>query len=119
MPDLNNHLNFANRNDQFSQDLVSEQRHLDWAVTVMFYAAVHYVETYFAMNNLHDTSHIGREGTIHRDRKLRRIYAAYRELKDDSVKTRYECHIFPAKEIVSRIQPNLLAIKNHISGLLV
>lgn len=92
---------------------------MDWAVAVMFYAAVHYVEVYFAMRNIHPTSHSGREGIISRDKKLRGIYATYRELKDDSGETRYQCHLFPVQEVVSRIQPNLVTIKNHISGLLV
>ena len=119
MPDLNNHLHFADNNEQFSQDLVSDQRHLDWAVTIMFYAAVHYVEAYFAMNNIHHDSHAKREGIIRRDRRLRIIYTAYRELKDDSEDTRYRCHIFPGTEVVTRIQPTLVTIRNYISGFLV
>lgn len=47
MPDKRSHLAQANHNDQFARKLVNngEGPH-DWAVTVTFYAALHYLESW-------------------------------------------------------------------------
>lgn len=119
MPNLDDHLSAARNNERFSEDLIAERRYLDWAVTGMFYAAIHYVEAYLSLRTEHSLSHRMRDSEIASDPKLINIFDHYSDLKNDSTQSRYECHIFPVQEVVSRIQPNLVTIKNHISGLLV
>ncbi len=118
MPNLDEHLQIAGNNISFSQSLISEQRYLDWAVTGMFYAAIHYVEAYLADKNVHSSFHSRRDSAIQQDVNLCIIYDEFSDLKNDSIQTRYYGFIFPLSEIVSRIQPSLNTIRNHISSLL-
>jgi type IV secretory pathway VirB3-like protein len=61
----------------------------DWAVTGMFYAAVHYVMAYLATQGIHPVLHHVRNSHIHRDPKLNSIYIDYRELQNNSEDARY------------------------------
>jgi hypothetical protein len=64
----------------------------DWAVTGVFYAALHYIEAYFAgrVPALHPPSHTIRDNHIHSDNTLRAIYVDYRQLEDESRNARYD-----------------------------
>lgn len=118
MPNLDEHLQIAKTNTSFSQYLISEQRFLDWAVTGMFYAAIHYVEAYLANQNVHSSFHSRRDSAIQQDVNLCIIYDEFSDLKNDSIQTRYYGFTFPLADILSRIQPSLNRIRSYIVGLL-
>ena len=84
-------------------DLASYLRHtkadcLDWAVTCLFYAAIHYINAYFVKAHIpipqrHRTSNPkkpGRLNIVQRDSVLSQIYPEYRHLDDESRDARYE-----------------------------
>lgn len=118
MPDVNTHLRVARNNEDFSRDLISENRYLDWAVTGIFYSAIHYVEAYLATQAIHSASHRGRDTEIYSDTNLRHIYDEISDLKNDSTQTRYQGYVFSQSEILSRIRPCLERVKSHIQSLL-
>ena len=64
----------------------------DWAVTAVFYTAVHYVEAYFASRvpARHLPNHTIRDNYIHHDRTLNVIHDDYRQLYDESRSARYD-----------------------------
>src|SRR5439155_13741854 len=71
---------------------------LDWAVTCLFYSAVHWVNAYLTKQRIpiprrhqgSDPQKPGRMNIVQQDSSLRRIYSSYRHLDDESRDARYE-----------------------------
>lgn len=82
------HLQLAQRNHHFYQELRREGRHLDWAVTVLFYVALHLVAAYATAHGetLADNHEVIRR-YVRSD--LAGIERHYRLLFDRSRDTRY------------------------------
>ncbi|MBC8449854.1 MAG: hypothetical protein H8D78_19140 [Chloroflexi bacterium] len=89
----------------------------DWAVTVMFYAALHLVECYLARKDLHPSDHTVRDAYLQRTAGLKPIWTQYRRLKDESQSARYEGATFTAAE-AQRLRTLLAEIEAHITTLL-
>lgn len=85
------HLDRARQNYQLYRKLADEGIHLDWAVTVLFYTALHLVQTCL-IEMATDISQVPRE---HGDRRyyvstrLNSIFRDYRLLEDLSREMRY------------------------------
>jgi hypothetical protein len=92
----------------------------DWAVSGNFYAALHYVEAYFANRKppLHPATHQLRDSHIHADAKLSAIYVDYRQLKDESRDARYDASIAFTQADVTRTRTCLDRIKAVVVPLL-
>ena len=92
----------------------------DWAVTATFYAAVHYVEAYFAKCKppIHSTLHKTRDSSIQRDPVLKPLYSTYRELENQSRNARYEAHIPFTQAEVTESASNLAELKKVLVPLL-
>lgn len=88
------HVEQAQRNEAFLESLaIDSTPYLDWAVTVIFYAALHYLRALFAH---HHVANIARYGDVDKAfarlavvRQEAGIYNDYRQLKDDSRDARY------------------------------
>ena len=65
MPSSLTHRQQAQHNEEFiaSFDLDSTP-YLDWVVTAIFYAALHFVDSYLAIRGVHLSSHRGRDSLI-------------------------------------------------------
>lgn len=87
MPTKEEHRAKAVHNEQFVSSLATP--YWDWAVTGLFYAAVHYVMAYLATRNIHPVLHQVRNSQIHRDAILNPLYIDYRELQNNSEDARY------------------------------
>lgn len=113
------HLAKAKHNEAFVAALADP--FWDWAVTVTFYAALHYVMAFLATKADHPPTHQVRNSHIHRDRVLRPIYIDYRELQNESEDARYlernPLTAFAAAD-VTRLKGNLDKIKKLILPLL-
>jgi hypothetical protein len=72
---------------------------MDWAVTGIFYAALHYIEVFLATQSVHSPAHCSRETLFRRFPQLNPIYSEYRTLKDDSEGARYRLEAFTAHEV--------------------
>jgi len=109
----------AQDNEEFADtfDLSHPHKHLRWAVTVIFYAAVHYVEAYFDLRyNRHHNSHKRRQRSIRNNGQLRRIYNLYRSLEDESRNARYDGKNFSPDD-VEDLKGNLENIKEEMRRL--
>ena len=82
----------------------------------MFYAAVHFVEAYFADQGQHLVSHETRGNYVARDAKLRPIYKDYEDLKFYGFNARYEMMGFTRQDVKDAL-PKAQAIKSHIQRL--
>lgn len=119
MPSKKDHLGKAQHDEQFVSSLnLSTTPFVDWAVTGLFYAALHYVEAYMATQNRHSPDHRARDSAIHRDSGISSIYDDYNELKNFSINARYYMIKFTEADVTQTLQPRLDAIKAHILPLL-
>ena len=116
MPTEKQHLQQAAHNEKFfyDYDLVNSP-YIDWSVVVLFYAALHYVEAFFAKQSpaIHCTRHPERDREV--NRLLSPLYADYRDLKNDSVEARYKMKKFSADDVIRHVVPSFDSIKNHLA----
>lgn len=85
----------------------------DWVVTGIFYAALHYVDSYLASINVHPGNHSVRDRWF-REPELDPIFFQYRILKDESNLARYDVHQFGQQDVQDHLS-YLRKIKNHLS----
>lgn len=126
MPTRQEHVAKAVHNESFVQTLsLTTTPFLDWAVTGMFYAAVHYVDAYLATKNIHPKRHRavptqpGQQSNAGPGRSdyvywhLKRIYQDYRYLDDQSREARYEPKRFAPQDIQA-CSDSLTAVRQHL-----
>jgi len=113
------HLAKAGHNEKFVAAIVDP--FWDWAITGIFYAALHYLMAFLATKGDHPGTHQVRNSHIHRDATLKPIYVDYRELQNESEDARY-MERNPATAFteadVKRLTVNLRNIKNLVTPLL-
>jgi hypothetical protein len=88
------HIAQARHNEAFLGTLdLRSSPYLDWAITVIFYAALHYLRAIFARNLITNIARYGdMDKAFERLAVMKRnpgIYDDYRQLKDDSREARY------------------------------
>jgi hypothetical protein len=115
MPTQQQHLSQAKHNENFvkSFDLDSTS-YLDWVVTGIYYAALHYIESYLALLKKHPRSNEYRERMFQEIKDLTSIYPDFRTLKDYSQGARYDLQKFSKVEVEDIIRNELNDIRNHI-----
>ena len=118
MPSKNQHLQKARHDEEFVQFLDSTAvKFTDWAATGLFYAALHYVEAYFATRGTHSPDHRARDSSVYRDKRLRQIYNDYNELKNFSINARYYIIPIATDELRLNLAPRLAAIRECVLSL--
>jgi len=90
------HLSQANHNERLFQQLGSGSLGAyDWAITVMFYSLLHFVDAWLLQHhNIIPKGHTKKRGVLGRNdyvkQHLPQIYGAYKRLYDASIRARYE-----------------------------
>jgi hypothetical protein len=94
------HINWARQNEEFAKSL-DPKFNIDanWAITAVFYAAVHYVDAYFAARGQRPVDHDEREQKLNRDDFFASVRKIYKELKRLSREARYEMAPYGEKEV--------------------
>lgn len=99
---------------------VSKPGAIDWAITMLFYSALHQVEAYFAKQKIHHGGHggtSGRDSSIENDPYTNGISQTYQRMKTASINARYNVMTYtPAK--ITAMKKDLDTIKAHIAPLL-
>lgn len=117
MPDQQRHLQYWQSNDALSQRLEREGE-LDWAVTTMFYSALHLVDAVLSQINSHPRSHGDRDRAMSRVRVLQADYPRYREMSERSRDASYECIAIPANRVqdlrTNEFSPLQAALRAHL-----
>lgn len=114
MPDKATHIAQANHNAAF-RDTIDNSVYSDWAVTVIFYQALQYVDALLAqMGNIHLGGHDVREGHIKSSPELRPILNFYYRLKNRSRNARHHAARFPVAEVERCKNEDVRKIKDHI-----
>jgi hypothetical protein len=108
------HSDWAERNEQFADSLdLSTNIGVNWAITALFYAALHYVDAYLSSRGKREADHERREWVIQNDPILSEIWQPYRYLKHLSREARYE--IAPYTEVEFRkAKQRLQQVKKYI-----
>jgi uncharacterized protein (UPF0332 family) len=118
MPSEANHLASARNNEEFAEFLLTqpEGRFLGWAVSSVYYAAVHYGRAYLrAKGGPTITSHPGFETHFVRISGDQSLYELYRYLKDESERARYDCATYTKAEVSELRQKFLIPFRDAIS----
>ena len=88
MPTKQEHLDQANHNEQFYGSF-NRADYKDWAVTVLFYIALQYIDAFLATKGIHPGKHDTRDNSIQRISEIRSLWPHYRFMKDHSRTARY------------------------------
>ena len=121
MPEENAHRRQAEHNETFlaAWDLATSP-YLDWAVTAVFYAALHYIRALAARHHFTNvSSYADMDRLFERVAVFRRrhdLYADYRQLKDDSRAARYDCRRFVPAEVAGLRDEELRRIRSFVLG---
>lgn len=119
MPQKHEHVAKAKHDEEFVNSLdLSTTPYLDWAITALFYAALHYVEAYFASMKRHSPDHRTRDSAIQRDSRIRALYNDYSELKNFSINARYYVTTFSPRDVTVDLLPRLANIRTRITPML-
>jgi hypothetical protein len=114
VPSKEDHLNRAQENEDLAGSLdLNSTLNVDWAITILFYAALHYVDAYLAVKPIHPPSHESRDSEIQNNGSLSIIYNDYRRLKDKSIAARYEIANFHRSQF-PQIKARFDKIKLHV-----
>lgn len=120
MPDVAQHLAQAARNEGLSQQLEVQQP--EWAMTVLFYASLHYVEAYFfdqatGSQPQHYSTHAQRTLGV-TTRLPNNIAKCYKRLYTRSRQARYDCVVFTTADVQRWRRDALEPIKHYVQGIL-
>lgn len=116
MPTSDQHRRQAAENEAVSLEL--ETAHPGWAVTALFYAALHYVEAYFYIEGVrtglpqHSASHAQRTPAVRL--RLAPVFPHYHRLLDRSVAARYDCKTFTQSDVQRLRHQDLDVLRSHI-----
>jgi len=108
------HISKAERNEKFAET-VSKTAYLDWAVTVYFYAALHYVDAVLAVSGIHPDSHTQRVDAIGANITLSVVRPEYRLLETLSQNARYRAMKIENSDL-QKSQDSFSILRAHLRG---
>ena len=112
MPLQAEHISKADRNEAFAVT-VSKTAYLDWAVTIIFYSALHYVDAVLAVSGIHPDNHAQRGAAIGTNATLRVVRGEYRILETLSQNARYRSMRIDGGDL-QEAQKNFDTLKAHL-----
>jgi hypothetical protein len=119
LPSQQEHMQKAAGNAAFALSIpLTDQTRIDWALVILFYAAVHYIEAYLASSGQHLKNHTTRDSMVGRDSSLRPVFADYQDLKFYGFNARYEVSGFSAHDITDVASKACARIESHIKSIL-
>ena len=118
MPQREQHLARADENEKLALGLSRQHGFcVDWAITMLFYSGLHWIDAYLAGKNFHPANHEIRDDEVEKNGSLSDIFRDYRRLKDLSRAARYEIPNF-GEDKLAIAMGRLSNIKRHITGVL-
>ena len=113
------HLDKAEHNEAFVLELEPHRNgYPDWAITALFYSALHYVSAYLRNCGIRVVTHQERENAINRGTFRRTISRPYKRLKARGLLARYGNYKFSSAE-VHDVFKHLDAIKRYATKKLI
>ncbi len=119
MPSKQEHITKAAGNAALALSMpLNNQTQIDWALVILFYAALHYVEAYLSTLDQHLRSHTTRDNAVGRDSNLKKIFLEYQDLKFYGYNARYETSGFKAHDVTDIAAKNFAKIEAQLKPLL-
>jgi len=115
-PTQQDHIEQAAHNESLALSLAATP-HTDWAVTALFYAALHLLDAYTTPQG-RLKSHQKRIGFVYRSPDFSSVASHYRELLDRSQDARYDCERFNPTFVLNLIQSDFEPFKQQARKLL-
>lgn len=110
------HFSWAQENEYLADTFrLDDNLETNWAITILFYAAVHYVDSYLSARNRREPDHDGREKQIALDDFFQPIRKDYKHLKNMSRAARYELAPYTEHDF-RKAQSHLFRIRDHIAA---
>lgn len=116
MPSVKQHIDKAKYNEQFFEDVKYD--YPDWAITGLFYSALHYVDAYLVSKGHSAEDHKTRLWFVESTKELKPIYANYRAMYDYSINARYKMHEFNIESLNDTHKTFYSPMKNDLLRLL-
>ncbi len=114
MPSAADHIIQAQHNEKFFH-VTDKSAYSDWAMTVLYYAALHYVDAFLARVGMVDPGgHDVRDQEVHHRAELRPVIKPYFRLKSRSRTARYYCGRFTLAELQRSYETDLNAIRSYL-----
>lgn len=114
MPGVQVHLDQAGHNETFFSR-IDVGSFSDWAVTVLFYSALHYIDAYLAARGHYDPGgHDVRDDLIRSDPNVRPVYNWYARLKSFSRSARYYGSRYSGSQVTGLYRGSFEPIKTHV-----
>lgn len=112
MPTKSEHVSKAERNEKIAATL-STTGYLDWAITCLFYAALHYVDAILSASVIHPEGHTERNLAIGTNDTLLKIRQEYRTLETLSRNGRYRAMTIEPDDL-HKAQQNFDVLRTHL-----
>ena len=110
------HIVQAARNQEVAELLATGGYH-DWAITALFYSAMHLIQAYLVQSGRTANSHWQRRQWIRNLTELRPVLAAFDELQAYSENARYECRNFSQSEFEVAESESYRTVVSHLRSL--
>jgi hypothetical protein len=113
MASSKDHWEQARGNESFYEEIGADRSGTpDWAITVLFYAALHYAKAAFAHQGITLGSHAELKTTMRN--RFRSVAPVYESLEDASRRARYDC-VRPQRDELQRAKQHLSDISDEIA----
>jgi uncharacterized protein (UPF0332 family) len=106
------HISKAEHNEKLAET-IGKTAYLDWAVTIIFYAALHYVDAILAASVVHPETHSERNDAIGTNATLMKIRPEYRTLETLSRNARYRSMKIEPTDL-QEAQNNFSVLRAHL-----
>jgi hypothetical protein len=113
MPNANDHIQQAQHNETFFR-FVDQSQYSDWAMTALFYAALHYIDAFLSQVGMNPGGHDDRDKEVANRKELRLIARQYFGLKNRSRNARYYCIKFTPQQLQEASGSFLSTIKRSL-----
>lgn len=118
MPLLTEHIAQAEKNERLYESLLGTEFN-DWAVTGLFYAALHHIDAYFIrQTGARPSNHSSRNRLVDRTLNLSQIRRDYAELYNWSRNVRYDTFSVSTDEALYVRTEHFIPVYSHIRALL-
>lgn len=118
MYSVTEYLGKSQRNRDYARSVpLDTPTQVGWAITALFYSALHAINAYFAQSHIKCFDHDGRGEQIMNDPKISKIYEDYRELRSLSQNARYHMQNY-GRGRFHEAEDSFTAVEDHITALI-